>query len=176
MWRPHGLHRATHSHSGTASFSTYGSQTMPMIRSFSSRAYGALRRDCPTCAHRLTNARAKGRRLLPTCLPRRFARKTAFPAISLPSGRFRSTSKTHSGGIPNRFLQVTVSKTLRQSRVAPIIKPHLPERFRYSPRTSRRGKPRVKTASTAIPRVLCYITRIHAWPRDQLLRPVHGLG
>src|SRR5450432_3669144 len=26
-----------------------------------------------------------------------------------------------------------VSKTLRQSRVAPTIKPHLPERFRYSP-------------------------------------------
>src|ERR1019366_3140461 len=67
---------------------------------------------------------------------RRFARKTAFPAISFPSGRFRSPSKTHSGGIPNRFLQVAVSKTLRQSRVAPTIKPHLPERFRYSPRTS----------------------------------------
>jgi hypothetical protein len=55
--------------------------------------------------------------------------------MSFPSGRFRSPSKTHSGGIPNRFLQVTVSKTLRQSRVAPAIKPHLPERFRYSPRT-----------------------------------------
>jgi divalent metal cation (Fe/Co/Zn/Cd) transporter len=49
-------------------FSTYGSQTMPMIRSFSSRAYGVLRRDCRTCAHRLTNAHAKRRRLLPTYL------------------------------------------------------------------------------------------------------------
>jgi hypothetical protein len=84
-------------------------------------------------------------------LHRRFARKTAFPAISFPSGRFRSPSKTHSGGIPNRFLQVAVSKTLRQSRVAPTIKPHLPERFRYSPRTLRQVGPVLVNATAFLP-------------------------
>ena len=58
---------------------------MPMIRSFSSRAYGVLRRDCRTCAHRWTNAHAKRRRLLPTYLPSPQIRsENRFPRNFLP--------------------------------------------------------------------------------------------
>jgi hypothetical protein len=58
---------------------------MPMIRSFSSRAYGVLRRDGRTCAHGLTNARAKARRRLPTCLSSPQIRaENRFPRNFLP--------------------------------------------------------------------------------------------
>ena len=45
--------------------------------------------------------------------------------------------KTHSVELPNRFLQVAVSKTLRRGRSARPPGLISPERFRYSPKTSR---------------------------------------
>ena len=38
-------------------------------------------------------------------------------------------------GCQTGSLQVALSKTLRQSRFAPLLEADLPERFRYSPRT-----------------------------------------
>ena len=53
--------------SGTAPFSSHGSKTMLMTRSFSSRTFSVLRRDCRTCAHRVTNPFGKVGRLHIAC-------------------------------------------------------------------------------------------------------------
>jgi hypothetical protein len=77
--------------------------------------------------------------------------------------------KIHSGEVPNRFLQVAVSKTLRRARCGRISSLISPERFRYSSKTSG-PKFRVPTTTPASD-----IDANHRQTRASPVR-VHGVG
>src|SRR5258708_1514915 len=135
---PRGPHRATHSHSGSAPFSSNGNTIMSLIRSFSSRTFRALRRHYQSCVQR-SQLSLKGRptvSLTPRDAPH-IPNTTLLHAASLALRPDGSLSKIHSGRVPNRFLQVAISKTLRRAAFALFPKLTAPERSRYSSKTSR---------------------------------------
>ena len=67
--RPHGPAGTAQPRSGPAPFSSCESETMRMIRSFSSRTHCVLRRDCESCAHPLKQALRKAQSLPLTRCP-----------------------------------------------------------------------------------------------------------